>query len=206
MRMDPITRAYLHNAIVVAIWVLLTIGSFFFFGIGLRGSKEPSAKGHLPCGFFAALFMFFLGAMALPGYLTAGIKAPEAEVKSNLHNIQIALERYAKDHGGIYPQSTGELISENYLPQYPHNPFTDQPMREIDFGTAPFDGEFTYLPFTTDGKVDAYYLIAYGYKKSAGEDIDRDGVPDHVILVVEDDSTKIPLADWLKALKDPPVN
>jgi hypothetical protein len=193
----------LQHAIVIAIWVLLTIGAFFFFGIGLRGSKEPSAKGHLPCGFFAALFVFFLGAMALPGFLTAGIKAPEAEVKSNLHSIQIALERYASDHSGYYPQNTGELISGNYLPQYPNNPFTNQPMREIEFGAAPSDGEFTYLPLSTDGIVDAYYLIAYGYKKSAGEDIDRDGTPDHVILVLDDASTKNPLADWLKALKDP---
>ncbi|MBU1022928.1 hypothetical protein KKB99_01475, partial [bacterium] len=37
------------------------------------------------------------------GYNNARMKAREAEVKSNIHAIQIALERYAVDSGGIYP-------------------------------------------------------------------------------------------------------
>jgi len=79
--------------------------------------------------------------------------AREAEVKSNLHTIQIALERYATDHGGQYPvyilggdtrgwdPSTGcraltepeadktppedPLIKDSYMSAYPTNPFTD---------------------------------------------------------------------------------
>ncbi|MFH1513977.1 MAG: hypothetical protein ABIG42_00810 [bacterium] len=37
------------------------------------------------------------------GYNNARMKAREAEVKSNIHGIQIALERYGVDSGGIYP-------------------------------------------------------------------------------------------------------
>lgn len=44
-----------------------------------------------------------LAAIALPNYIKAKDKAKEAEVKSNLHTIQIALERYATDHSGSYP-------------------------------------------------------------------------------------------------------
>lgn len=44
-----------------------------------------------------------LAAIALPNFIKARNKAREAEVKSNIHAIQIALERYAVDTGGIYP-------------------------------------------------------------------------------------------------------
>ena len=44
-----------------------------------------------------------LAAIALPNFIKARNKAREAEVKSNIHSIQIALERYAVDTGGVYP-------------------------------------------------------------------------------------------------------
>jgi len=39
----------------------------------------------------------------LPQYVRAGIAEREDEVKANIHTIQIALERYAVDTGGLYP-------------------------------------------------------------------------------------------------------
>lgn len=45
-----------------------------------------------------------LAAIALPNYIKAKDKAREAEVKSNVHTIQIALERYATDNSGQYPK------------------------------------------------------------------------------------------------------
>ncbi|HYE77242.1 MAG TPA: type II secretion system protein [bacterium] len=44
-----------------------------------------------------------LAALALPNFVKAREKAKEAEVKSNLRSVQIALERYAVDSGGVYP-------------------------------------------------------------------------------------------------------
>jgi type II secretion system protein G len=44
-----------------------------------------------------------LAAIALPNFIKARNKAREAEVKSNIHSIQLALERYATDNGGVYP-------------------------------------------------------------------------------------------------------
>jgi len=44
-----------------------------------------------------------LVALALPNFIKAKDKALEAEVKSNLHSIQISLERYATDNDGTYP-------------------------------------------------------------------------------------------------------
>ncbi|MEO7993885.1 MAG: type II secretion system protein [bacterium] len=44
-----------------------------------------------------------LAALALPNFVKAREKAKEAEVKSNLRSVQIALERYAVDSAGVYP-------------------------------------------------------------------------------------------------------
>ena len=96
-----------------------------------------------------------LAAIALPNYIKAKDKAKEAEVKANCHTIQIALERYATDHSGAYPNYilggdnrgwdvrsgcrpiTGHGDNENlrpprdplvhfaYVYSYPDNPFID---------------------------------------------------------------------------------
>jgi len=95
-----------------------------------------------------------LAAIALPNYIKAKDKAKEAEVKANCHTIQIALERYATDHSGAYPnyllggdtrgwdERSGcraltapgsedsrpprdPLIHFAYVYSYPHNPFID---------------------------------------------------------------------------------
>jgi len=44
-----------------------------------------------------------LVAIALPNFLKIKDKAKEAEVKSNLHSIQLSLERYSTDNEGLYP-------------------------------------------------------------------------------------------------------
>ena len=44
-----------------------------------------------------------LAAIALPNYIKVKEKAKEAEVKSNLHNVQLSVERFAVDTEGAYP-------------------------------------------------------------------------------------------------------
>jgi prepilin-type N-terminal cleavage/methylation domain-containing protein len=44
-----------------------------------------------------------LAAIALPNYIKVKEKAKEAEVKANLHNIQLSVERFAVDSEGAYP-------------------------------------------------------------------------------------------------------
>jgi type II secretory pathway pseudopilin PulG len=43
------------------------------------------------------------GWACMPNFIKAREKSKEAEVKSNIHTIQIGLERYAVDTGGVYP-------------------------------------------------------------------------------------------------------
>ena len=60
----------------------------------------------------------------LPNTIIARNKAREAEVKSNIHSIQIALERYAVDTGGVYPpfligaEANYNVIRAQYDPRY----------------------------------------------------------------------------------------
>jgi prepilin-type N-terminal cleavage/methylation domain-containing protein len=44
-----------------------------------------------------------LAAIALPNYIKVKEKAKEAEVKANLHNVQLTVERFAVDSEGAYP-------------------------------------------------------------------------------------------------------
>ncbi len=44
-----------------------------------------------------------LAAIALPNYIKVKDKAKEAEVKANLHNVQLSVERFAVDSEGSYP-------------------------------------------------------------------------------------------------------
>ncbi len=69
------------------------------------GRKKHGCMG---CSWPFLIILTFIGILALGslgwprphGYRD---KAREAEVKSNLHNIQLSIERYAVDHGGQYP-------------------------------------------------------------------------------------------------------
>ncbi len=89
-----------------------------------------------------------LAAIALPNYIKAKDKAKEAEVKANLHTIQIALERYMTDNGEYPDYLIGgdihgwsnwhskmdsqdplnaivedSLVCYDYITSYPNNPF-----------------------------------------------------------------------------------
>lgn len=158
-------------------FTLIILGAFAKFR-----KKFPGAQT-LGCIGFVIVFVIFT--MTAPCWVQDPVKATEAAVKFNIHSIHIALERYGVDQGGFFPDNIQILIDENYLPEFPINPFTEQPMREIEFGDEPYDGEFTYIPVTTEGVVSGYYLMCYGYSETEGHDVNGDGVPDHVILVIE---------------------
>jgi len=95
-----------------------------------------------------------LAAMALPNFIKAREKAKEAEVKSNIHAIQIALERYAVDTGGFYPLLLygGDVTDTFAKLGSPTNPDTG-----VSYYNPPDDPG--YVPFPGDVDV----LIQFGY-------------------------------------------
>lgn len=118
-------------------------------------------------------------------------KAEEVEIKQNLHAIQLAIEKYGAAHDGAFPASIIELLAgQDWMHSLPNNPFT-KPIREmqpISFGSAEPWGDFTYLPLEEDGAVVGYYLLAYGSERTWGQDVNGDGAPDYVIIVLSSES------------------
>ncbi|MFH1676399.1 MAG: type II secretion system protein, partial [bacterium] len=95
-----------------------------------------------------------LAAMALPNFIKAREKAKEAEVKSNIHAVQIALERYAVDTGGYYPLILygGDQTDTFVKLGAPVNPDT-----MVSYYQPPEDPG--YVPFPGDLDV----LVQFGY-------------------------------------------
>lgn len=93
-----------------------------------------------------------LAAIALPNYIKVKDKAKEAEVKSNLHNIQLSVERFAVDTGGFYPAYLigGQGKYSDYQAGGGANPFTN--IRPCN------NGDLTLLsdPLLRKGYMDSY--------------------------------------------------
>lgn len=112
-------------------------------------------------------------------------KALEAEVKANNSSFRNALEKYAEDYNGLYPEHTNVLIDEGYFNIIPDNPIAGGIMMQVDFGAEPFEGNFTYIPVYESDNVIGYYILGNGYKHRKGMDLDGDGIDDHVIIVFD---------------------
>jgi len=100
------------------------------------------------------LLAFFVIWRFLPYYVESRAGVREAEVRSNIHSIQLALERYAVDNNGSYPMILygGDLTDTFVKADAPVNPETGH-----SYYLPPDDPG--YLPFNGDCDV----LIQYGY-------------------------------------------
>jgi type II secretory pathway pseudopilin PulG len=67
-----------------------------------------------------------LAAIAIPNFQRLINRTKEASVRSNVHTIQIGIEAFSVDQGGVYPQVADEPALLALLPDasYPENPFT----------------------------------------------------------------------------------
>ena len=72
-----------------------------------------------------------LAAIAIPNFISMQNRAKEGSVKNNMHTMQLAIEDFATQTDGIYPDAAasatpnGDTV-EDLCPQgaYPRNPFT----------------------------------------------------------------------------------
>jgi type II secretory pathway pseudopilin PulG len=183
--------------------------------IAAKRKRSPEQASWQACGLILVIGLW--AALALPGYYSGIRKQKENQTRANLHQIQIALDRYYYDHNGVFPVDVTMMVENGYMDAIPINAFSGQPMREIPFGAYPYEGEFTYIPFTKENETKAYYLLAYGVDGGKGSDVDENGSDDHVILVVNNgadvrfqNSPRLnpiappPLKDVLKSLKANP--
>lgn len=93
-----------------------------------------------------------------------------AEVKQNLHAIQLAVERYSVDDpDSSYPRDIKDVIRRGYLVEFPTNPFSGQPMRCVEQldDVQKFDVE--YVPAATQ-RGDFLYFRRFGRNGRQGAD------------------------------------
>ena len=79
----------------------------------------------------------FLAAILVPNFLKPNHQGSLTACKSNCRNLATALEMYASDNGGYYPQTLSELLPGHYLKIIP---------------TCPMAGRDTYTDYVADGK------------------------------------------------------
>jgi general secretion pathway protein G len=76
---------------------------------------------------FVIMIIGIIAAIVLPNYIKFTKRAKEAVVKENMHTVQLAIESFAAEQLGVYPQAADEVTLKTLLPQgkYPNNPFTN---------------------------------------------------------------------------------
>lgn len=134
------------------------------------------------------------------------IQARLAQVKVELHNLQLAVERFGVDHRvsdegygtSRYPHSLSQLVvatdgHERYIaPGFYHNPFAPGADGGLNATQVPFGwteqavGNFSYLTQHNDaGEVVAYVLVGYGPATGTGTfSITADEQPDGIIVTM----------------------
>jgi hypothetical protein len=97
----------------------------------------------------AAIVVVLFLVTVLPNYMNATICSKDSEVRSNLHNLQLSVERYAVDHHGQYPAyllgGSGE-----------YSEFVEGPADNLINVTDCPDSNLLIDPLLREGYIDAY--------------------------------------------------
>jgi hypothetical protein len=134
------------------------------------------------------LFLCFISyIVTLEPQIKDGEISGESVSKSFIRKIHDSLEAYSNDHDSLYPEDISALIPD-YLGSMPENVYTAEPMKDIEFGSEPWEGDFSYEPVYTGSEITDYLLYLYGSKYEDGMDMDNDGIKDHVITVLSSDN------------------
>ena len=96
-----------------------------------------------------------IAAITIPNYIKFTKRAKEAVVKENMHTVQLAIESFATESLGIYPQAADEPVLKTLLPlgKYPNNPFT-QAETAVNWNADP----------AAAGEMGIFNLVGGGYR------------------------------------------
>lgn len=109
-----------------------------------------------------------VAAIAIPVMLggTSGsvLTVTETKTMENMNVMWSALERFAVDNHGKYPEDIDILVEMGYLDEIPVNQFSGTPMIAVgkDDPPIPKEGNFTYIPRYLDEDVMGFQLLGYG--------------------------------------------
>jgi hypothetical protein len=160
--------------VLVLLWLIL-VGFLKRSNPGSASFRRMGCLGIIVYVFFAGLIGSFMP--------DRGHTDGEAAVKSHAHAIQIGLERYAIEHGGLYPENIDDLLGA-YLVEFPFNELVAGSMKNVKYGAGDVAGNFTYLPIEINQQIVGYYLLAYGWLENPGQRLMGNDEPDHVIIVI----------------------
>jgi type II secretion system protein G len=115
----------------------------------MQVSRKASTEGFTLIELLIVMIVIgVLAAIAIPMYMNQRDKAKDAAVKHGVHSIRVAIVTYAADHDGAYPATayvtctpgdrTADNLGNKYLPEWPENPWTGQPMQNTG-GAALFE-------------------------------------------------------------------
>ena len=106
----------------------------------------------------AAVVLAILMAILIPMFVlrTGETLANDAAVRSGARNIQVGIESWAAEHGGVYPQPSdvNSVGLSRYITAWPNNPYIELPMSP---GTGP--GCYRYEVSSGGG---TYRLTVFG--------------------------------------------
>lgn len=104
-----------------------------------------------------------LAAVALPNFMGATERARESAVRSAVKTLQTALEMYATDNQGYYPDFIYTLKNGNYLPggKFPNNPATNKEYAFKDDSNDSNEPAYKIV-YTVSTDRAAYTITGYG--------------------------------------------
>jgi len=75
---------------------------------------------------FVVTIIGILSAIAIPNYVRMAKKAKETVLRQNVHTVQLAIEVFSIDNGGVYPGPPDQPDLRDLMPDgvFPDNPFT----------------------------------------------------------------------------------
>jgi general secretion pathway protein G len=75
---------------------------------------------------FVVMIIGIIAAITVPNYIKFAKRAKEIVVTENMHTFQLAVETFAVEQPGRYPQAADEAAFKTLMPlgRYPNNPFT----------------------------------------------------------------------------------
>ena len=138
-------------------------GGYRAAGTGASGTASGARSGFptwaivLIAAGAAVIVLGIVVAFVVPSFLirTGETLTNDLIVQHGVRTLQVAVEAYAAEHGGTYPDASrvNRVDLARYVPEWPTNPYTGMPM-----ALGPGQGNFAYR-LAADG---SYHIVGFG--------------------------------------------